>query len=616
VRGFSLFCSFSLICFGRTPLERLETAHLQAVHAQRVQWMKTRASRPLPGVYQDFRAILHVHAEDSDHTKSTREEVLKAAKEDDVRVVMFTDYRGPKEETWRGMRDGVLFIAGSEDDHELRYPSLNLRFLSHVEERPDMPSGGFEGMEIYNRHSDATAHPEVYEYIKSAMNEPRKWRRLVENLRDYPDEVFSAGTDPLPVMLARWNREIATRHFTGISANDAHQNQIFKGVTFDPYVVAFRQTSTHILARELTEAEIHDSLAQGRAYVAFDWLCDPRGFFFIAENSVGVFDMGDTVPLLKSTRLVASLPVAAKIRLIHNGATVAEAEGSDFSFEVKEQGAYRLEASLSADGEDRPWIYSNPIYVGNAPSFTVPPVRMSADVEIHKDIAYVGDNLPKHKLDVYIPKGKKNFPVMVFFHGGGWKSGDRSEYPLLGYRFAKAGIGVVIPSYRLMPQNPYPAQMEDAAAAFAWVYRNIAQNGGDASRIYVAGHSSGGHLASLLALDPKYLAKYDILGNAIHGVVSISGAYRVGSLDAFQAADDDPSPIDHVRAHAPPFLILYCQWDYFGLPKEARDFADALKGRFVDARLVYLPGESHISEILSVLKDDDAGARAILNFVK
>jgi len=616
VRGFSLFCSFSLICFGRTPLERLETAHLQAVHAQRVQWMKTRASRPLPGVYQDFRAILHVHAEDSDHTKSTREEVLKAAKEDDVRVVMFTDYRGPKEETWRGMRDGVLFIAGSEDDHELRYPSLNLRFLSHVEERPDMPSGGFEGMEIYNRHSDATAHPEVYEYIKSAMNEPRKWRRLVENLRDYPDEVFSAGTDPLPVMLARWDREIATRHFTGISANDAHQNQIFKGVTFDPYVVAFRQTSTHILARELTEAEIHDSLAQGRAYVAFDWLCDPRGFFFIAENSVGVFDMGDTVPLLKSTRLVASLPVAAKIRLIHNGATVAEAEGSDFSFEVKEQGAYRLEASLSADGEDRPWIYSNPIYVGNAPSFTVPPVRMSADVEIHKDIAYVGDNLPKHKLDVYIPKGKKNFPVMVFFHGGGWKSGDRSEYPLLGYRFAKAGIGVVIPSYRLMPQNPYPAQMEDAAAAFAWVYRNIAQYGGDASRIYVAGHSSGGHLASLLALDPKYLAKYDILGNAIHGVVSISGAYRVGSLDAFQAADDDPSPIDHVRAHAPPFLILYCQWDYFGLPKEARDFADALKGRFVDARLVYLPGESHISEILSVLKDDDAGARAILNFVK
>ncbi len=217
--------------------------------------------------------------------------------------------------------------------------------------------------------------------------------------------------------------------------------------------------------------------------------------------------MGDTVPLLKSTRLVASLPVAAKIRLIHKGATVAEAESSDFSYEVKEQGAYRLEASLSADGEDRPWIYSNPIYVGKAPSLTLPPVRMSADVEIHKDIAYAGDDLPKHKLDVYIPKDKKNFPVMVFFHGGGWKSGDRSEYPLLGNRFAKAGIGVVIPSYRLMPQNPYPAQMEDAAAAFAWVYRNIAQYGGDASRIYVAGHSSGGHLASLLALDPKYLAE-------------------------------------------------------------------------------------------------------------
>lgn len=589
---------------------------MQAVHSQRVQWMKTRSSRSLPGVYRDFRAILHVHAEDSEHTKGTRAEVLKAAKEDDVKVVMFTDHHGPKEDTWRGMHDQVLFIAGSEDDHELRYPSLNLRFLSHGEERPDMPADGFEGMEIYNRHSDATAHPEIYEYIKSAMKEPRQWRRLVENLRQYPDELFAAGTDPLPVLLARWDREIAARQFTGISANDAHQNQTFKGVTFDPYTVAFRQTSTHILARELTEGEIHDSLAQGRAYVAFDWLCDPRGFFFIAENNLGVFDMGDTVPFLKNTRLVAYFPVSAKVRLIHKGVTVAQAESSKFSYEVKEQGAYRLEASLSADGEDRPWIYSNPIYVGKAPGLTLPPLGISANVEAHKDIAYAGDDLPKHKLDVYVPKDKKNFPVMVFFHGGGWKAGDRSEYPLLGNRFAKAGIGVVIPSYRLMPQNPYPTQMEDAAAALAWVYRNIAQYGGDASRIYVAGHSSGGHLASLLALDPKYLQKYEIPADAIHGVVSMSGAYNVGGLEAFQAADDDPSPIDHVRAHAPPFLIMYCRWDYFGLPKQARDFADALKGRFVDARLVYLPGESHISEILSMLKDDDAGARAILNFVK
>ncbi len=613
---FGGWLTLAVVCFARTPLERLETSHLQAVHAQRVEWMKRRAGEPLPGVYQDFRAILHVHAEDSDHTKGTRAEVLKAAKEDDVRVVMFTDHHGPKADTWRGMRDGVLFIAGAEDDHELRYPSLNLRFLSHVEERPDMPADGFEGMEIYNRHSDATAHPEIYEYIKTAMKEPRQWRRLVENLREYPDEVFAAGTDPLPVFLTRWDREIATHRFTGIGANDAHQNQIFNGVTFDPYAVAFRQLSTHILARELTEVEIRSSLAQGRVYVAHDWLCDPSGFFFIAEDNLGAFDMGDPAPLVNNTRLVAHFPVPAKIRLIHNGAVLAEAEGSNFSYAVKEPGAYRLEAWLTVDGEDRPWIYSNPIYAGQAPGPTLPALAISPDVEVHKDLAYAGDEPAKHKLDVYLPKDKKNFPVMVFFHGGAWKAGDRSEYPLFGNRFAKAGIGVVIPSYRLMPQNPYPAQMEDAAAAFAWVYRNIAQYGGDASRIYVAGHSAGGHLASLLALDAKYLAKYDIPGGAIHGVVSMSGIYNVGRLAEFQGADDDPSPIDHVHAQAPPFLLTYCQWDYLGLPKEARDFAEALKARFVDARLVYIPGESHISEIISSLKDDDASARAILNFVK
>lgn len=616
MRFISFLLTLSLVCFGRTPLERLETAHLETVHAQRVEWMKKRAATgPLPGVYQDFRAVLHVHAEDADHTKGTRPEVLKAAKEADVQVVMFTDHRGPKADTWHGMRDGVLFIAGSEEDHELRYSSLNLRFLSHLEERPDMPADGFQGMEIYNRHSDATAHPEVYEYIKSAMKDPREWHKLVEKEKQYPDEVFAAGTDPLPAFLTRWDHEIATHPFTGISANDAHQNQIFNGVTFDPYAVAFRQTSTHILARELNESEIRNSLAHGHVYVAHDWLCDPRGFLFNAENNLGVYDMGDTVPLQNNTRLVASFPIAAKIRLIHNGSVVAEGNDSKFSFTAKEPGAYRLEAWLTVDGEERPWIYSNPIYVAKAPSLSLPTGEMSEDVEAHKDIAYVDDGVAKHKLDVYVPKDKKNFPVMVFLHGGAWKSGDRSAYPLFGNRFAKAGIGVVIPSYRLMPKDPHPAQIEDAAAAFAWVYRNIAQYGGDTARIYVAGHSAGGHLAALLALDPKYLAKYNIVG-AIDGVVSMSGVYNVGTLDGFRAADDDPSPIDHVHAHAPPFLVTYCQWDYWGLPKQARDFVEALRGSFVETRLVYVQGESHISEILSTLKDDDPSARAILNFVK
>ena len=172
----------------------------------------------------------------------------------------------------------------------------------------------------------------------------------------------------------------------------------------------------------------------------------------------------------------------------------------------------------------------------------------------------------KHKLDLYLPKGKKNFPVLVFLHGGSWRSGDRSVYPLFGNRFAKPGIGVAIPSYRLMPKNPHPAQIEDTAAAFAWVYKNIAQYGGDVSRIYVAGHSAGGHLVALLALDPVYLAKYDIPLTAIQRRRGDVRRLRVRKIQGFtNPGEDNPSPMAHVHAKAPPFLVTYCQWDYSGV---------------------------------------------------
>jgi hypothetical protein len=411
VRLFALL--FTTLLLARTSVERLETAHLEAVHAQRVEWMKIRArAPPPPGVYQDFRALLHIHAEDADHTKGTRAEVLKAAREAEVQVVMFTDHRGPKPETWSGVRDGVLFIPGSEDDHLLRYPASpagpELRFLSHIEERPDMPSTGFQGMEIYNRHTDAVVHKDLTEYFQAAMKDHKEWKRLVAKEKEFPDEVFAAGTDALPQFLTRWDKELTAGIFTGIAANDAHQNQIFNGTTFDPYAVAFRHVSTHILARALTEADIRQSLAAGRAYVSHDWLCDPTGFSFIAENNLG---------------LRASLPIPANLKLIRDGQVIAESNGSKFAFKPTEPGAYRLEAWLTVDGEDRPWIFSNPIYVTKTSGLALPPGTLAPNVEVQRDITYTeGDpaDAAKHKLDLYLPKDKKNFPVLVFIHGGSW----------------------------------------------------------------------------------------------------------------------------------------------------------------------------------------------------
>jgi acetyl esterase/lipase len=538
------------------PPPNLDEAGLAAVHAQRLEWAKQRAGGSPLGVYQDFRAVFT-------HTQGTRVETLKAARDAQVQIVLSDGSTRNAPE----LEGGVLFMAP--------------------------PAGAAE---IYLR--------------------PLEPVNLGALFKQYPDEMFGAATVAQPDLLSRWDRITAAGSVTGMAWSDAPA-----GVS---QAIAFRNTSTHILAPELSEAQIRTSLAQGRAYVAHDWLCDPTGFTFIAANFLGVFDMGDAVPIgfvAGATRLQAFLPVRARIKLIHNGAVVAEANDSKITYEAKEQGAYRLEAWLTAGGEDRPWILSNPIYLRGTANVVLPPADTPPSVELRGDITYT-DGAPadeaKHKLDLFLPKGRTNFPVMLFLHGGSWRTGDRSLYRALGNHFASLGIAVAIPSYRLMPANPHPAQIEDTAAAFAWVYKNIGQVGGDVKRIYVTGHSAGGHLAALLALDHEYLNRLGIPDGAIRGVVSMSGVYDVSDLGEFVSSSDKhkASPIAYTSTPgAPPFLITYCQWDYLGLPKEARDLGEALKKSGVNQQMLYITGETHISEIISAVKEGSPLERAILSFI-
>src|SRR6185369_408102 len=358
-----------------TIQQRLETQHLQATHESRLQFARERQPLPNLGPYEDFRAVMHVHAEDSDHTKGTRQQVLEAAKKTGVRIVMFTDHGGPKPETWHGMREDVLFVAGEENGGAglLRFPNFGpdrtplaegeLSFLSHVEERYDASSDGFDGMEISNRHTDSKLDKSLQNYLLAAAANPGQWEKLVADFKSYPDEIFGVSTDYHAEIFAKWDQELRKRSFTGIAGNDAHQNQIYQGTTFDPYEVSFRNLCTHILARELTEPEIRQALRDGHVYVSHDWLCDPTGFAFGAGNNLGVFPMGDSAPLLGTTRVVALTPLPARLKLIRNGTLIQETNGTNLIYSAKEPGAYRVEAWLSVDGEERPWIYSNPVYL-------------------------------------------------------------------------------------------------------------------------------------------------------------------------------------------------------------------------------------------------------------
>jgi hypothetical protein len=134
----------------------------------------------------------------------------------------------------------------------------------------------------------------------------------------------------------------------------------------DPYYRSFRNVATHVLAPKLDEPTIRAALKGGHAFVAHDWMCDASGLRFEAVDAAGrvVAEMGDEMKRAAGLKLSARLPVPARVRLMYQGKEVATAEGkAEFEFAVSEPGAYRLEGWLTLDGEERPWVFTNPIYV-------------------------------------------------------------------------------------------------------------------------------------------------------------------------------------------------------------------------------------------------------------
>lgn len=142
-----------------------------------------------------------------------------------------------------------------------------------------------------------------------------------------------------------------------------------------------------------------------------------------------------------------------------------------------------------------------------------------------KDVAYVSDNdtsayrRERCKLDIYHPDGKKGFKTLVWFHGGGLTGGNKS----LPRELKNAGMAVVTPNYRLFPRGKCPDYVSDAAAAVAWTVRHISEYGGDPSQIYVGGHSAGGYLTLMLALDKSYLAEHGIDADSVKAYFPVSG---------------------------------------------------------------------------------------------
>ena len=179
---------------------------------------------------------------------------------------------------------------------------------------------------------------------------------------------------------------------------------------------------------------------------------------------------------------------------------------------------------------------------------------------VARDLPY-GDD-PRQKMDVYAPAQAANLPILVFFYGGGWDSGDRKDYGWAAQALAARGFVVFVPDYRLVPQVHFPAFIQDAAEATARASELAATYGGDPARLGVIGHSAGAHLAMMIALDRRYMAAVD-QPTLIKAAAGLAGPYEflpfdvAASRNAFGRAPDPTltQPVTFARADAPPLWL-------------------------------------------------------------
>ena len=192
-------------------------------------------------------------------------------------------------------------------------------------------------------------------------------------------------------------------------------------------------------------------------------------------------------------------------------------------------------------------------------------ILAGAQVTVTKDVDFIADSVydnDKDLLDIYMPQGKKNVPVFVYFHGGGLLGGEKNAGAAIGHKVAEQGIGLVSCNYRLSPEFQHPAHVNDAAAATAWVIKNIAKYGGNPNKVYVGGHSAGAYLAALVAIDASLLQMHEIANTQVgrrgtYKSVSLCGRdrkrpYRTG-FDPSNDLGDSPDRLGASLGNTPYF---------------------------------------------------------------
>ncbi len=210
--------------------------------------------------------------------------------------------------------------------------------------------------------------------------------------------------------------------------------------------------------------------------------------------------------------------------------------------------------------------------------------------------------LERQQLDVYMPdKGADKAPVVVFFYGGSWNSGERGDYLFVGEALAAQGFVTVVADYRLYPEVRYPDFLDDCALAVRWTLANIGEYGGDTRRVFLMGHSAGGYNAAMLALNPLYLNNAGANVSDIRGLIALAGPFDFLPLQSritravfgYPDTSRATQPIEYVTAAAPPALLLTGSDDDIVDPANSVRLAARLRSVGVGAKEVVYPKLGH-----------------------
>ena len=263
------------------------------------------------------------------------------------------------------------------------------------------------------------------------------------------------------------------------------------------------------------------------------------------------------------------------------------------------------------------------------------PVAKCADpatVSVLPNLAYkngdalTADETERCRLDLYVPAGAKDVPCLLWFHGGALVEGIKSDPGTVATCRALASEGILVASaeYRLYPSVKYPAYIQDAAAAVAWMHQHAAEHGGDPARLFVGGHSAGGYLTAMLALDEHFLSAVGIKRSDLKGFIPVSAPMMTPDavceergLPKGAVTADDAAPIKRVRANTPPWLVLYADGDTPARIAENRHMVEALSKVGNHGVTVHeIAGRNHMTVMEWIAHPDDPARAQIVAFIR